>query len=515
MKIKITKNFLLLFLLILAPWFNANYFDNINPPNNTDDFTFYEANPCKISLFEFLYNNKEFSEFELVSDAYSSILCFGRISQIKDSKTVSIGTNFLMSTTFYMLFIIFLLNSKKSMKVLKLQTNYLKISYLSLLFTLLFFSDRKFYVTKFYFLDPFKFRTYVLIFIFVFLISILLIEVYQNKQHHLINLLPYVLLFSGVVSESNLNIFSIIIIYLGIESIGLNRNYLRIFKIYMLINCVWALNARDIYILQKNIYPGFSSTSYDFYSILIYSIFFILFLLGAYKFVLDNINFFSYKEFMKNFSTVVLLIIFMNIFNLKINIIGFFNKFFNQQNTESIIYYDFFDLFRFDERILFLFIIIFLFKFVITRKLQSVDYLPMLLIFLIALNYSSLIATIQNKYDFTKEFFKIYKPTFLEFFLGSGPLNFNQLYIESNYQIILNQHLFLTSFLLFFGFLGGIVLVIFLLNYFKNNLRDKSRLFFTILLFANFAVSDTINYLPIFLIYVLFFIVFKKESFNS
>ena len=515
MKIKITKNFILIILLVLMPWFNANYFDNIKPPNSTENYEFYEANPCKVSLFEFIYSNKEFLNFELEGDSYSSILCFGRISQIKDNKTISIGTNFLMSTTFYMLFIIFLLNNKKSMKVLKLQTNYLKISYLSLLFTLLIFSDRKFYVTKFYFLDPFKFRTYVLIFIFVFLISILLIEVYQNKQHHLINLLPYVLLFSGVVSESNLNIFSIIIIYLGIESISLNRNHLRIFKIYILINCLWTLNAREIYILQKNIYPGFSSTSYDFYSIFIYSIFFIIFLLGAYKFVLDNINFFSYKEFMKNFSTVVLLIIFLNIFNLKINIIGFFNKFFNPQNTESIIYYDFFDLFRFDERILFLFIIIFLFKFVITRKIQGVDYLPMLLIFLVAVNYSSFISTIHNKYDLTKKFFNIYNPTFLEFFLGSGPLNFNQLYIESNYQIILNQHLFLTSFLLFFGFLGGIVLFIFLLNYFKNNFLNKNRLFFTILLFANFAISDTINYLPIFLVYVLFFVVFKKESFNS
>ena len=132
------------------PWFNANYFDNIKPPNSTENYEFYEANPCKVSLFEFIYSNKNFN-FELEGDSYSSILCFGRISQIKDNKTISIGTNFLMSTTFYMLFIIFLLNNKKSMKVLKLQTNYLKISYLSLLFTLLIFSDRKFYVTKFYF----------------------------------------------------------------------------------------------------------------------------------------------------------------------------------------------------------------------------------------------------------------------------------------------------------------------------------------------------------------------------
>ena len=497
------------------PWFNANYFDNIKPPANTENYEFYEANPCKISLFEFIYSNKEFLNFELESDNYSSILCFGRISQIKDNKTIAIGTNFLMSTTFYVLFIISLLNRKKPIKILKLQTSYLKISYLSLLFTLLFFSDRKFYATKFYFLDPFKFRTYVLMFIFLFLISILLIETYQNKQYLFINLLPYLFLLSGVVSKSNFNILSIIIIYLGIESISLNRNHLKIFKIYMTINCLWTLNARDVYILQKNIYPGFTSTSYDFYSIFMYSIFFILFLLGAYKLVFDNIKYFSYKEFMKNFSTVVSLIIFLNIFGLKLNIIRFFNRFFDPQNEESIIYYDFFDLFRLDERILFLFIIIFLFKFVITRSLEGVDYLPIFLIFLLAVNYSSFISIVQNKYNLTKEFFEIYKPTFFEFLFGSGPLNFNQLYIESDYQTILNQHLSLTSFLLFFGFLGVIILLILLINYFKNISQSKVRLFFSILLFTNFALSDAINYLPIFLIYVLVFMVLKKENLKS
>ena len=515
MKIKITKNILLIVFLVLTPWFNANYFDNIKPPANQENYTFYESNPCKISLFEFIYSNKDFPNFELESDNYSSILCFGRISQIKDSKTISIGTNFLMSLTFYVLLLIFLLNNKEPMKFLKLQPNYLKISYLSLLFTLLIFSDRKFYVTEFYFLDPFKFRTYVLIFIFLFLISVLLIEVYQNTQHHFINLLPYLLLFSGVVSKSNLNIFSIIIVYLGIESLSLNRNYLRIFKLYMLITFIWTLNARDTYILQNNFYPGFSSTSYDFYSIFFYAIFFILFLLGAYKFVLDSIQFFSYNKFMKNFSTVVSLIIFLDFFILRINIISFLNKFFNPQNTESIIYYTFFNLFRIDERILFLFIIIFLFKFVITRSLESVDYLPMVFVFLIAVNFPSFISIIRNKHNLTREFFEIYNPTFLEFLLGSGALNFNQLYIESNYQMFLNQHLFLTSFLLFFGFLGIIILFIILFKYFMNSVWSKGRLFFIILLFANFTLSDTLNYLPIFLLYFLFLVVLKKENFNS
>ena len=106
MKIKKTKNFVLIVLLVLTPWFNANYFDDIEPPNKAEGFTFYEINPCKISLFEFIYNNRDISNVQLVNDDYSSILCFGRVSQIKDGKTVFVGTNFwrVQHTMFFFLF---------------------------------------------------------------------------------------------------------------------------------------------------------------------------------------------------------------------------------------------------------------------------------------------------------------------------------------------------------------------------------------------------------------------------
>lgn len=509
------KQFFLIVLLVLTPWFNANYFDSIKPPSNTETNAFYEANPCKVSLFEFIYSNKDFSNFELVSDDYSSILCFGRVSQIKDNKIVSIGTNFLISSIFYVFFICFLIKNKKTIKILRLENSYIRISYLSLLFTLLIFSDRKFYVTNFYFLNPFKFRTYILLFIFLFLISILLIQVYLTKRHHIINLMPFLLLFSGTVSKSNFNIFLLLIVYLGMESISLNKNYLKYFSIYMFINFLWTLNARNTYILPENIYPGFSSTSYDFYSIFFYSIFFILFIFGAYKFVVDNINFFSYKIFMKNFTVVIFVKILMSIFVLKINFISFLTNFFNPQNTKNIIYYDFFNLFRIDERIIFLFIIIFFFKFVITRSIETVDYLPIVLIFFMGINFSSFIAVVENKINITRDFFDIYNPTFLEIILGSGPLNFNQIYVESTFPKILNQHLFSTSIILFFGLLGIVLFMNILFIYLKRYLWGIDRLFLGFVLSINFIFSDSLNYYPVFLFYILFFMLLKKRNLNS
>tara|TARA_B100000902_G_C27303235_1_gene914003 strand:- start:257 stop:1804 length:1548 start_codon:yes stop_codon:yes gene_type:complete len=514
MKINIRKNFFILIFIFIAPWFNANYFDSIEPPSNTKDYTFYEANPCKISLFEFAYANKNFSELKLVGDNYSSILCFGRISQIKDSKTLSIGTNFLVSTSLYLVFFIFLLKNKTPKKIVKLKPGFLKVSNLSLLITLLIFSDRKFYETKLYFLDPFKFRTYVFIYIFLFAISILLMEVYAKKQHHFINLIPYLLIFSGTVLKSNLNIFSIIIVYLGIEAISLNKNYLNFFKFYMLINCIWTLNARNTYIIPENIYPGFSSTSYDFYSIFFYSIFFILFLFGSHKFIFDNTSFFSYRKFIKNFSIVILIKITFGFLDSRLNFVEFITNFFNPQNTKSILYFDFFNLFRVDERAISLFIIIFLYKFVTTRSLETVDSFPILIILFVLINFSNFISVIKSKIKLTIDFFDIYNPTFLELVFGSGPSNFNQLYFESNYRLILNQHSFINSLLLFFGLLGVVLSLIIVNNFFKVSLFNNQKLFFIFLLLGNFILSDSTNYLPIFLTYILFFLVFKKDNLN-
>ena len=47
--------FLLLTLIILIPWFNTNYFDDIKPVElGTEDTSFYEINPCQVSLAEYI-----------------------------------------------------------------------------------------------------------------------------------------------------------------------------------------------------------------------------------------------------------------------------------------------------------------------------------------------------------------------------------------------------------------------------------------------------------------------------
>ena len=91
---------ILLLVLLISPWLNADYFDNVYPEApKQEDMSFYEVNPCKISLIEFI---KEVpiaayqDHFHFRYNNYSSISCFGKISGatlLNNEFYISVGTN--------------------------------------------------------------------------------------------------------------------------------------------------------------------------------------------------------------------------------------------------------------------------------------------------------------------------------------------------------------------------------------------------------------------------------------
>ena len=78
--------FLLLTLIILIPWFNTNYFDDIKPVElGTEDTSFYEINPCQVSLAEYIkvdFQSSYQKHYFFRYNNYSPISCFGKISGI-------------------------------------------------------------------------------------------------------------------------------------------------------------------------------------------------------------------------------------------------------------------------------------------------------------------------------------------------------------------------------------------------------------------------------------------------
>ena len=115
------KKIIILFLalIIFLPWFNSNYFDAINPVElGTEDTSFYEINPCKISLVQFIANNFESiyqNHYYFRPNDKSPIQCFGRIAGVavmqKELETqfiISVGTNALINLVFQGLFWVFI-----------------------------------------------------------------------------------------------------------------------------------------------------------------------------------------------------------------------------------------------------------------------------------------------------------------------------------------------------------------------------------------------------------------------
>ena len=474
--------------LISFPWFNANYFDDIKQPVKIEESAFFEINPCKVSLFEFLYKNNEVKDFEYNIDSYSPIYCFGRISQVKESKQIYIGTNFLVASIYYLFIFTVLLKNNSNLPQAKETVYFTNVLLVSAIFTSITFADRKYYNSILYFLDLESLRTYIIIFLFIILITSILLETYFKNTSNLINLTPYLLLLSGNIPNSNLNIFSIILIYLGIESIKTNFKKLNFFKWYLFISLIWSINSRETFIMENKVYPTLTATSYDMYSTFFYSIFFILFSIGTVEFVFKNFKYFNYKLFISNFTVVLITVLFLRSLNFQ-NVINF-------ENIYKLVDIKFYNLLINNQKILFLYIFFFLYKFASSKKLTKLN---IGIIFLIFINLSYLISSFKEKYDLFLNFLSIYNPTFLELIIGSGPSNFNQFYVEANIQTALTEHSLLASFWLFFGLFGILTLLIIIKNLSKSFTKIFLNKLLIFLVLINLLINDYLYDLSLFL----------------
>ena len=101
-KLLIVKLIAILLMLVI-PFANSDFSDNIQPEKITSDLRFYEINTCSISLFEFLLKNPNViyqDHYKIRFNNYSSIECFGQITgidQIGYVFNISIGTNTLLN----------------------------------------------------------------------------------------------------------------------------------------------------------------------------------------------------------------------------------------------------------------------------------------------------------------------------------------------------------------------------------------------------------------------------------
>ena len=129
------------------------------------------------------------------------------------------------------------------------------------------------------------------------------------------------------------------------------------------------------------------------------------------------------------------------------------------------------------------------------------------------------IGYIFNRSELWGLYFARYNPNYFEYLFGSGPMNFGQFYSEINIKetkSFLFPHSSLLSLILFFGIIGTLLLIIFLVLQIVKNKRnlDFSKTFLISYLVINLIKSDSINYLHAFtLYYFLFFLIFNSRKY--
>ena len=517
MKQKKISIYVLILFTLLLPWFNGNYLDSVklNSVEQNTIESFFEINPCKISFFEYTFQSESLQDVTFNADDSSPMYCFGRISQYKNidgNINVYVGTNFFIGTLMNIFFIVMLIKiiSKDSDKFNKVGIKTLFKT--SVLISLLIFSDYKFYEEILFLQDLRSFNTYLFIFCFVFLLLIVVNDNINIKNNNLINYLPFLFLLSKNISQSNLSIFVIYFALLGIQDNTLTKRFQKIRNLYIFGIILWSINARIVYEDYPINYLGFTSTSYDFYSIITYSIIFYFVLIGLSNFKNYGIKKISLDKLVKNFYLVFLMKIILYWFSIYSTITFVLSNYF----TVSINPSDEVNVYNFlNNNIDFLVLMLFfsITKILSYKKLDKIHVLSGFYTALFFANSLNFYKIFYSKYiESNIKFFELYNPTYLEFLFGSGPLNFNQFNFEINSSYIFNSYTTFTSFLLFFGVTGTLIASFYLLYLIKRNLNFSTIFLiqFVFLVYLSFSgIINNVSSLANF--YILFSILFNSE----
>ena len=344
-----TKRNLLLFSLIavfLIPWFNNDAQGTYSIPKvSQEDVSFYEINPCKVSLFQFITSNTESvyqNHFYFRPDNKSSIQCFGRISGVtvlqKGLETqffISVGTNSFINLLFQGFFWIFIFNlipksNKPKTKKENSKNIYKNISLLlvSYLFTYSIYAESRFYEKSLYIFEFDELRSYFLIFLLFYVISKNLIDLFTERSQNTINYIPFIYLFTSLFSGFNYSFIATIFIYLGIKSFLEGTQKSRFSFMYFSVAIWWLFNSNGSFYFNVGKLRGFTSSVYEFNANLFWILFFYFLVMGLYKYYLENRAHFKLEIFSKNLSITAFLMLSTGIISSNLPLFNFLNYYF-------------------------------------------------------------------------------------------------------------------------------------------------------------------------------------------
>lgn len=326
----------LLILFFILPFSNSDYSDNVTPQKITSDLAFYEINTCSISLVEFIVHNFNVAyqdHYKIRFNDYSSMRCFGTITgidQIGHVFYISIGTNVFINLflqTFFWLLIISFIKRKKEYEI---SYRLLLASVISsFLFCFGIYSESRFYEKKLFEVDLSIFTSYFDIFVYLFFLNFLILVVIDSRKKKIIQYVPFVFIIMGLYSGLNFYIFSLFFSTYGVLKIIENKKYLKRFNYSNLILLIWCwLSIGKDYYLEPDKIRGLSNTSFNSNSLIFWTYFLVLFVIGVYEFSIEKRDYFSFKNINLKFLTSSVLIIIFGYLSSSNPIFNFYSYYF-------------------------------------------------------------------------------------------------------------------------------------------------------------------------------------------
>ncbi len=335
---------IVLIITLLVPFTVSNRSDTISPEILSDStIGFYQSSTCKISLIEFYFKNRNnnLDLFFNLND-YADIKCFGKITgvdKLSDSYMVSIGTNtsinlILQSSIWFLLFL--LIPKIKSKTKFSIKYSFI----IPFLFILQYFGEDKFYTrTNILHTTNFSIKNFYLVglFIFFFLCCFILLDIFQERYLNIINYLPYVFLIIGTYSGMNINIYLLIGVFFGVQSLFINRELNRFDFLYLLFSIIWLLNTENNnHFFDGDKLRGFTNSSYNLVSQIFWILLFYFLIRGIIFLVHESIPFFNLDKLMKNSLISSSLIVFFGFLGSKYSLFNFLQFYIFGQNKRSM-----------------------------------------------------------------------------------------------------------------------------------------------------------------------------------
>ena len=334
-------------MFILSLVFGNNFSNLESPKIEKNSVGYYQTNVCEFSFSEFLQSNVNNTDYTLISDLSSSINCFFKINSadvINNQIKVYVGSHLILDFLLQSFFWIFLISLIPKKTFRRFRYSNFSLFILGSLMYINLLSDERYYISAKIknFNNTITLDNYFLLsyFLSLCLVLLLLRDVVTPRVSSILNFLPFIFLLQGTYSTLNVNFFLIVFSFFGLLSFfegNIPKKSIAIFSFFLLL---WIYNLQENSLLfDVDKIKGFTSTSYNLYSIIFWSILFFLTLFGMF-FILDSSrNSFDFKLFTKNALITGSLLITVGIFSAVNPINNYLSYFFfglNKKPSQSL-----------------------------------------------------------------------------------------------------------------------------------------------------------------------------------